>query len=151
MLAVLIKTGQNRLHANDDVRLVEAIAEVESGGNDDAVGPETARGERAVGRYQMLPSTWRDRTSWPIEYAHDHLKARIVAVKHLQWLRARLEARKDVDQVTQYHLVCAWRYGHANLGKFDTVDKWAERMQYAARVRNMYEFGIAPCRQPLID
>jgi len=150
-LAVLFRAGSNYMLANDDVRLVEAIAMVESGADDQAVGLITARAERALGRYQMLPSTWRDRTDWPVEYAHHHLKAQAVAVAHIRWLRKVLEKRLGEGQVTNYHLICAWRYGHAYVGKWDTNEQYVMRNQYIQRVLNMYELGQAPKHQPQID
>lgn len=150
-MAVLCKAGHNYVLANDDLRLVEAIAMVESGSDDLAVGVLTRGGERALGRYQMLPSTWRDRTDWPVEYAHQHLKAQVVAVKHIQWLRKVLEKRLGEGQVTNYHLIIAWRYGHAYVGRVETRDQFTLRQQYATRVKNMYELGQAPKYQPQID
>lgn len=135
----------------DDIRLVEAIAAVESGQDDAAVGPVTARGERAVGRYQMLPSTWRDRTDWPVEWAHDHLKAQVVAVAHIQWLRAQLEKRLGVGQATHYHVIMAWRYGAYYNGSKDTRQMHAERQQYFQRVKNLLELSQPPKHVPLID
>lgn len=148
---IVSKIALCKLSASDDIRLVEAISCVESGSDDSAVGPLTARGERALGRYQILPSTWRDRTDWPVEYAHHHLKARVVAVAHIQWLRAQLEKREDIDQVTTYHVICAYRYGHAYKGRWDTREMFLARNAYVTRVKNMYELGQQPHHQPLID
>lgn len=135
----------------DDIRLVEAIAQVESGGDDLAVGPATARGERAVGRYQMLPSTWKDRTDWPVAWAHEHHRAQVVAVAHIQWLRAQLEKRLGVGQVTTYHIVMAYRYGASHTSKYDTRQQFHERIQYWSRVNNILQFNQQPKHAPLID
>lgn len=151
LVAIVSKIALCKVMAQDDIDLVEAIAQVESGGRDDSVGLLTARGERAVGRYQMLPSTWRDRTNWPVKYAHDHLKAQVVAVAHLRWLRRQLEQRPDVDQVTIYHLACAWRFGHAYAGKWDTNAQFLVRNDYAQRVRACYEIVHGPKYRPVID
>lgn len=151
LVAIVSKIALCKATASDDIKLVEAIAQVESGSDDLAVGKLTARGERAVGRYQILPSTWRDRTDWPIEYAHDHLKAQVVAVDHLNWLRKQLEKRPDVDQVTAYHLASAWRFGHAYAGKWDTNAQFLARNQYSQRVKNLYDLGQRPKYQPVID
>lgn len=135
----------------DDIRLVEAIAQVESGGDDLAVGPATARGERAVGRYQMLPSTWADRTDWPVAWAHEHHRAQVVAVAHIQWLRAQLEKRLGQGSVTNYHLCVAWRHGVHYTGKYETREQFLERNQYCQRIINVLQLSQPPKHAPLID
>jgi len=58
----------------DDSVAFEALAMVESGGRDGAIGPA---GE--VSRYQIMPSVWRQYTSWPISKATNPAIALVVA------------------------------------------------------------------------
>lgn len=99
-----------------------AIAEVESGQCDLAVG---TRGE--VGRYQMMPATWRQYTNAPLAAAQQYPIARSVALQHLAAIA------KGVGD-DPYRCAIAWNRGVGYAQKHPEA-----RSDYAQRVVNLYE------------
>jgi hypothetical protein len=123
-LLALCLLGTAKLTASDDLAFIEAIAHVESGNVASAIG---RAGE--VSKYQLMPSTWRDRTDWPLSDAKNATKAQAVALAHLQWLRRH---GKTDDYRT---LAMMWRYGIAGWKHADVV----ERAEYSARILNVFD------------
>ena len=80
--------------AFDVTRFLEAVAEVESGGDNYAVGP---KGE--VSKFQILPSTWRSLTPAPLSFASDPRYSFPVARKHLFEIRQALHRAKIKETV----------------------------------------------------
>lgn len=114
--------------------LLTAIAMVESGGNDLAVGKG---GE--VSRYQIAPVTWRSITKEPLSAARDPVVSTKVAMEHVARIRRALprERRDDVEWVA-----AAWCWGTAKTVRKATAGRRAgfpaEVEDYAERVRNLY-------------
>lgn len=129
LLTAILLIASSKMMASDDALFLKAIAMVESstakcpGGDDMAVGP---CGE--IGRYQMMPDTWRMHTSWPLADAKIPLRSAHVAAKHLAWL-------KKAGYSDDYEILAdMWRYG---------VEGWRfapvqQRMAYTARVMNLF-------------
>ena len=92
------------LRAIDTDRLLHAIASVESGLNDNAVG---RRGER--GRYQIRPATWRSFSREPFSYAHYPGPARQCALAYLRCLARTLLDHNRIPNV--YDLAILWNTG----------------------------------------
>ena len=113
--------------------LLEAIAQVETGGNDRAVG---RNGE--VSRYQILPSVWREySTGW--KYSN-RSAADKVAQKHLDWISATflsLAGRKP----TNWDLAACWNGGLSAYSRvrFTPSAVPLSVKNYAARVCNLIE------------
>lgn len=83
--------------------LLEAIAQVESGANDRAVGKA---GERS--RYQIRPRTWRQYS--PSRNYADPLLAAAVAQKHLDWLKTQFRNTRKFEP-SDLDLAIAWQLG----------------------------------------
>lgn len=127
-IITMLLLGAAKLTATDDIKFIEAIAQVESGGRDDAVGPCGS-----ISRYQIMPSTWRMHTQWPISDSSRPLKAQIVAVKHLRYLKTCLKTSDDY-----FVLACAWKCGPGYGSKKETNKQLTDRLEYAARVLNVF-------------
>lgn len=118
----------------NEVRLLAAIAQVETGTCD------TSRPSRRIGRggersaWQIRERTWHDYTWQPfLQASRDARLASVVAAMHLRFLRLQLEAHRV--PVTAYALALAWNAGHA------AVIARAEppsSHQYAERVAALY-------------
>jgi hypothetical protein len=133
-LLALLALGSARLTASDDLRFLECIAQIESAGNDNAVGRCGG-----LGRYQLSASVWHDRApkNWPHEYAHSAAKSQYVAMLHLTWLRKQLDA--DGSGSSYERLAYAWLRG-AHYSVTDTTqDRWTERLDYGARVMRLFK------------
>jgi len=87
----------------DELRFLQAVALVETAGNDNAIG---AAGERS--RYQIAPITWRQHEpNLPHSWCKGTL-ADAVALRHLRWIRRNLPA----DQRNDPAIVAAcWNLG----------------------------------------
>lgn len=106
--------------------LLDAIAEVESGCEDAAIG---SAGERS--RYQLTEAVWRAHSTRPFRVATDDTThARAVALVHLQWLSRQLEKRGLVP--TPYCLAIAWNGGLGALHRPRPSVR-----DYARRVENL--------------
>lgn len=136
-LIILCCLGSAKLTASQDLRLLDAIAQVESGNNHWALNK--ASGTR--GAWQITESTWKQHTSWPFADAYSPTKAQAVALMHLRWLRQELEKDPQIGEgnVTNHHLSSAWLRG-VNYRKSDERERlWLERLDYCARVKNLME------------
>jgi hypothetical protein len=119
--------------AQTDARLLQAIGQVESGGNRLAVGDRGA----ALGRYQLHASSWRDanaqlarerfrtisRTDWRTPSSQD-----IVALAFLRDLRRRF-ALVGIPNPSPTQLASAW-----NLGFTAARNRGFPATNYARRV-----------------
>jgi hypothetical protein len=96
LLALLVKAEE----VTEMERLLDAIAEVESGGNCRAVGD----GGLAIGPYQIHKAYWRDGTrllkvQWPYKEAQDPIKGRQVVNAYL-WHYGR---GKGIEVMARIH------------------------------------------------
>lgn len=116
----------------DADRLLDAIACVETGRNDNAVG---AHGE--ISRFQLLPATWESMTDIHPDKARNYRVAHGVALLYLRTLA--MDLRRDGYQVTPYLLALCWKCGvsGAILRSFQPK----EAKDYAQRVSNLYGAG----------
>ena len=109
-------------------KLLDAIKQVESNGNANAVGPQTKYGT-AKGAYQFLDSTAKqygldDKTVF------DEPKAREAAKKHMNYLLKKFDG--DVTKA-----VAAYNWGEGNLDK-NGLDKLpTETRNYVGKVHNL--------------
>ena len=119
----------------DTDRLLEAIAEVETGsalhlhGDDFAQGRD---GER--GRYQLKRITWIQHSHLPFNRAFDFHYSKNVAEAHLLWLAQSLH--RWAEPVTPYALALAF---HVGLSAYSHDEYTAGDKDYAQRVSNLYE------------
>ncbi|MDD4891979.1 MAG: hypothetical protein PHU85_18825 [Phycisphaerae bacterium] len=110
--------------ATDDARLLAAIRQVESGGNDRAVGD----GGRSRGPYQIGRAYWTDacrhgRVKWSYDkYVWDPARSAQV----MRWYWDRYHARTD-ERKARIH-----NGGPAGCRKPSTIDYW-RRVRKAAR------------------
>lgn len=92
------------LRALDTDRLLHAIASVESGLNDAAVGRRDERG-----RYQIRPSTWAHYSREPFAMAHHPGPARQTAIAYLNCLARTLLDHHRIPNV--HDLAVLWNTG----------------------------------------
>lgn len=103
---------------------LDAVAQVESGGSDWAIGK---RGER--GRYQFTEDTWKMHTTVDFHFAHDRLMADLVAREHFRYLYSEFEKRGWAP--TPYNLAACWNAGLTGGGRRPLpphVDDYAQRV-----------------------
>jgi hypothetical protein len=124
----ILALGAAKLSASDDLFFLQAISAVESGDCDTAVGPCGA-----VGRFQMLPTTWAQHTDWPVSDATKRLRAEIVALRHLQWLK------KAMDTDVYWSLAAGWKSGAYYNRKTETNEQMLARIDYANRVVSLFK------------
>lgn len=130
-LIPLILLGWARLsaHADDDA-LLWAISQVESGGDDAAVGPCGARG-----RYQISGAVWFQHApaGWDHKDAHDPRKAEIVARKHIAWIR------KHANSTCPQYIAGCWNKGVRGWRNHcDARTGFGTGTDYTWRVYNLY-------------
>lgn len=122
----------NSVRAIDENKLLRALAEIESGNQDDAIGP---CGE--ISAYQLMKYNWRKHTSLPYSYASNRVIAREVARKHLRAVKAdMLAARPDMtDEMLNnpFLLGIAWKYGPRGIKPLTDA-----KIDYGSRVSNLY-------------
>lgn len=137
-LILLCCLGTAKLTASQDLKLLDAIAQVESGGDAGAIGPCGSRG-----LYQLSELVWQQHApkSWPYSAAHNPARAQSVALTHLQWLRKELEKDPEigVGNVTNHHLASAWLRGVNYRKSVEEERRWLERLEYCARVKALME------------
>lgn len=130
-LFMLIALFATKVVAADIIRFINAIAQVESGGDPWAVGKA---GE--VSAYQILPVNWHRYTDRPITEAHRPMLSQAVALRHLAWTIEELrKARPGMDDhhyTSPTLLAVAWRWGPRG-----TLPLTMEKIDYATRVVNL--------------
>lgn len=122
-------SAQEGLPSIDADRLLDAIAQVESGNNPNAVG---RKGE--VTAYQLLPCNWHAMTGRPLSDASNPKIAHEIA---LAWLRTlALDLRLDNLPVTPENLAWSWKSGLRGV----LLKKWAAQASrsYVTRVLALY-------------
>lgn len=119
----LLMIGTAKLHASDDLKFLEALAQVESGGNPEAVGPCGS-----AGLYQIHPKTWASLTERPFSDAKKPLRSQIIALKLLQRLK------KEMGTEVYWTLACGWKFGAFYHHKIETNEQLTARLDYANRV-----------------
>lgn len=80
-----------------------ALATVETGGRDDAVG---AHGER--GRWQISSVVWRQHTKLPFKRAHYEHDAFSVARKHVRWIQRQVP---ELNSESPMVIALVWNAG----------------------------------------
>ena len=112
--------------------LLMAIAEVESGNNDKAIGPA---GE--VSRYQMTKTVWRQYAPASFDWRNRD-NAEWIAVKHANWIRVRLP--KDLENDPAAIAAC-WNVGVEAFKRcgYDVNRLPLSARDYVERVMNVYE------------
>lgn len=123
LLGVLSASPSYASTAHDDLRFIAAIAQVESGNNDNAVSPTGC-----VSAYQFTCSTWNMHVQWPISDASNRAKAQYVAIKHVHWLRKELTRLNPERTVDYYTLAVAWRFGPYACPTKERADAYANRV-----------------------
>ena len=122
--------------ANEDIRLLEAIAQVESGFDRKAIGKA---GER--GMYQVMPTTWKDAEErlkregyyrYPLSKWRDATAQDMIAAAHLRTLRERF-ALAGILTPSAEQLALAW-----NVGFRGAHDRAYRPNDYAVRVANLF-------------
>lgn len=108
-------------------RLLACIAEVETGNNDDLVGPNEERS-----KYQITRSVWYQHMSKTDHYFYHcrGILARTCAIRHILWLLDNLSGYKSV-----FCIALAWKSG---LSAFKDGLESAADCDYAQRVSNLY-------------
>lgn len=132
MLLLLLLIG--RLHATtDDRAFLWAISQVESGGNDNAVGPCGARG-----RYQISQTTWHRFApkGWAHERAHNPASSEVVALRNTASIKKTLSiVPQDDEKRVVFAMASAWLVGP------NASPAWVESPRvtdYCQRVWNLY-------------
>jgi hypothetical protein len=126
--AVMIMTGVvSRLWADDRWETLQAIHMIENPNNRKQPG---AHGE--LGAYQFRPTTWRQHTRMPFQYALHRSNSDQVAVAHYEWLTQQL--RNNGVDPTPYNIAMAW---NAGIGAVVSGRVPRASRQYATRVCNI--------------
>lgn len=114
--------------------LLSAIALVESGNDDNAIG---RHGERS--RYQITATVWRQHEKrWPFGAATNPIVAKRVASRHLRWF-----VRNGIPE-TPWEMAYAWNCGRtATLRRILGVRQSAAGSRYAWRVERTYNDLLA--------
>lgn len=146
-LIALCLLGTAKLTASQDLRIINAIAQVESGGDNKA--HNMASGCR--GAWQFGEATWKQHSKWPFRDAHNGTKAQAVALIHLRWLREQLEADPEIGpgNVQVFHLASAWLRGPNYRYAVESRERYLERIDYAQRVANLVGAENKAC--PYLD
>ena len=130
----------NYAHAYDDVAILSAIGQVETGGDYNAIGDKG----KAVGAYQLHRSAWIDgctqlmREGKPA-YSYDQWKNAetqdTVALALLRSLRGRLIS-KGIKDPTPEQLALCWNMGFTAASRIG-FDHRCAKSDYAERVGNL--------------
>jgi len=78
---------------------------------------------------------------WPYALAHNKNYSKIVAIRHLAWLKNRQPYYAKSGLADYYWLACAWRNGHRFEDRHETKDQYLARNDYAKRVLNLMRAG----------
>lgn len=119
-----------RMH-NIDARLLEAIAEVESGGNPLSVSPKGA-----MGLMQLMPAT---ASSFSVLDPFDPLANVMGAANFLDYLRNRFAGNLNLQGLPA--LLAAYNAGPGAVERYGGVPPYAETHNYVRRVMERYSGG----------
>jgi hypothetical protein len=120
---------------------LNAIAQVETGGNTRAIGRQ---GER--GMFQFNRTTWRLHTKRAFQDAHDPQVAYSVAVRHYEWLFDGFV--RNGREPTPYLMAAAW---NAGLSRALSGRPPAATRDYARRVVNIVSISRPPQNRPAVQ
>lgn len=132
MLLLLLLVGRLQATA-DDRTFLWAISQVETGGNDGAVGPCGSRG-----RYQISLPTWQRFApgGWTHEQAHIPARSEVVALRNVASMKKALNILpQDDEKRVIFCMAAAWLVGP------QASPAWAESphvTDYCQRVWNLY-------------
>lgn len=121
-----------RMH-NIDADLLEAMAEVESGGNWNRVSPKGA-----LGLMQLMPGT---ATEFSVPDPFDPVSNVLGAATFLDYLRARIGKSMDFQGLPD--LLAAYNAGPKAVEKYGGVPPYQETRHYVQRVLTRYTDAIA--------
>lgn len=128
-------SGGQSVGGIDTETFLDAISQVETGGNPRAVGK---KGER--GMYQFSRQTWHQHSRRSFHDAHNPAVARAVAQAHFEWLVQGFQ--RNGRQPSAYLVAAAW---NAGLSRTLTGRLPSSTRSYAQRVTNLV--GAHPPRQ----
>src|SRR5215469_10159612 len=114
---------------NIDPRLLEAMAEVESGGDFQTVSPKGA-----LGLMQLMPST---ANAFSVLDPFDPLANVTGAANFLDYLRNRFASNFNLQGLAV--LLAAYNAGPGAVEKYDGIPPYAETHKYVRRVIERYE------------
>jgi hypothetical protein len=120
-----------RMH-NIDADLLEAMAEVESGGKPDSVSPKGA-----LGLMQLMPGTASD---FAVLDPFDPVSNVLGAANFLDYLRARIGKNLDAQGLPE--LLAAYNAGPRAVERYGGVPPYQETRHYVQRVLTRYTSAI---------
>lgn len=119
------------LHAFDDQKFLDALAEIETGNKPHLVGKSHERSSM-----QLSEATWYQYTTIPFRNASRPEFAGVsknIALKHLKWIRARLA--KNGHDVSVRNAALCWNLGYTRF----TRGNFSRRARdYSQRCINIY-------------
>jgi soluble lytic murein transglycosylase-like protein len=121
-----------RMH-NIDADLLEAMAEVESGGDPQSVSPKGA-----LGLMQLMPGT---ASEFSVADPFDPVSSVLGAAKFLDYLRSRIGKSLDLQGLPD--LLAAYNAGPKAVEKYGGVPPYQETRHYVQRVLTRYTDAIA--------
>lgn len=120
-------------------RLLDAIAQIETGGDDRKVGPS---GERS--KFQIRANVWRQHLADKPFTLCKGWAAEMVAEAHIEWLDATIPRATPLERdFRPYVLSWAWHGGRDSWLRQNRLP-WRRRValnDYATRVCNLYDLG----------
>jgi hypothetical protein len=136
-LSAFLALALAKLNANDDLRFLRAISQVESANDDSAISKSGCRG-----RYQISAAAWAQHTKLPFTNAHNSSLALPVALKHLKFLRKELDLHFGYSvehrNCTYSDLAMGWRYGWSWPYRMDRGIDHEEAFDYTRRVMSIF-------------
>ena len=100
-------------------QLLSSLRAVESSERGDVISSMGA-----MGYYQIMPETWREHSSYPLQYATDPSQITIqteTAVAYLRWIRHTLSLweEQEKNSIPLSHILSCW---HGGIGRFRSPD-----------------------------
>lgn len=129
-IAVAAAIMQSQSVVND--RLLDAVRQVESSGNDKAVSRAGARGP-----YQFMPKTWAEWSNdRPFNDAFDPVISRQVAFRYLVWIEVTIE-KWSGNPATLEQVCSAYNGGIGRLRKCGFNWEWmpTESVNYVHKIK----------------
>jgi len=119
-----------------DPELLEAVAEVESAGQVNAVSPKGA-----LGLMQLMPST---AARFRVSNARDPVENALGAARYLAYLRALYLGRNRDEDTDLSRILAAYNAGEAAVWRYGGVPPYLETQEYVGRVLWVYLLGTLP-------
>jgi soluble lytic murein transglycosylase-like protein len=118
-----------------DPELLEAVAQVESGGRADAVSSKGA-----VGLMQLMPAT---AAHYRVRDSRDPIENALGAARYLSHLRdAILPEAVRGDSLSR--ILAAYNAGEGAVWRYEGIPPYAETQEYVGRVLWVYLLGVSP-------